>query len=90
MVPLAAGLTVDSLNPVAVIVSLEPLLTLMLNKPEASAFVAFLVPVSRIVAKGIDSPLSSLTCPVTVTDCWPNTNADRSISTVHSDAIFLM
>jgi hypothetical protein len=53
-------------KPEELIVSLELGLTEMLNEPFASAWVAFLVPVSVIVAKGMGLPLSSRTVPVTV------------------------
>ncbi|MEI9911796.1 MAG: hypothetical protein WDO71_20375, partial [Bacteroidota bacterium] len=55
----APGVTVTGSKPVEEIVSLEPSLILMLKLPPASALVAFCVPVSRMVAKAIGSPLSS-------------------------------
>jgi hypothetical protein len=57
--------------------------------PEASACVAVFVPVTVIVANGTGLPTASRTVPDIVRVC-PNANAQTSISTDSSDAIFLM
>jgi hypothetical protein len=61
----------------------------MRKLPVLSAETPVRVPLMVTDAPGKASPFSSVTVPV-IDRFWPNANAANSISTVNSDAIFLM